>query len=107
MAYLVGMDLEKPWRVTIKPFKKKRSLDQSALYWVSIVKPLCDHTGYSSEEMHDQLRRMFLPLVVYEDMSGENRETLTSTTSLNTVDMSDFMERCRVFAIQDLGVVCG
>ena len=106
MVCIAQLDITRPWSVEIKPYRKKRSLSQNALYWVEIgkiVEAIAEHTGYDRDEVHDFLKRKFLTPTVIE-IGGEVCERYT-TTKLSTQEMSDYMERCRAWAVSELGLL--
>ena len=42
VSYLTGIKVDKPLEIIVRPFKKKRSLNQNALYWqwhICIITP--------------------------------------------------------------------
>ena len=105
MVAIAELDLTRPWSVEIKPYRKKRSLSQNAMYWAEvnrIVKAIADFTGYDNDEVHDLLKKKFLTPTVIE-IGGEVAERYT-TTNLTTTGMSDYMERVRAFAATELGI---
>lgn len=84
--------------VEIQKSKQVRSLPQNKYYWGVIVKVVSQHTGYTSEETHQELARMFL--------SYENNGKLfvRSTTKLNTVEFEKYAESCRDWAKREMDV---
>jgi hypothetical protein len=105
LSYLAQLPLEKPWRVSIKPYKKKRSLSQNRMYHAEvneIVRAVADFTGYTHEEIHEFLKQKFLSPDIIE-IGGERHERWT-TTNLGTAEMSDYMEQVRRWAIEELGI---
>lgn len=83
--------------IEIQKSKRIRSLNQNKYYWGVVVKIIANHTGYTSDETHQQLARVFL--------SYKNGPHLFvhSTTKLNTVDFEAYLEKCRKWAQQDMG----
>lgn len=81
--------------LTVAKRRKPRSDNQNKWYWSCIVKIAADHFGYTSEEMHDVYRMMFL--VKHE--KGKPA-TLKSSTSLSTHEFYEFCERCRQFCAE-------
>lgn len=87
---------EHPLRITVEPYKKKRSLSQNALYWMwidLIKKHISDVTGqvYSNADIHEMLRDLFLPkkTIIFR------KKTLvvpTSTTELSVADFTVYLE---------------
>lgn len=84
--------------VEIQKSKQVRSLPQNKYYWGVVVKVVSQHTGYTSEETHQELARMFL--------SYENNRKLfvRSTTKLNTLEFEKYAESCRDWAKKEMDV---
>lgn len=81
----------------IQRVKSKRSLAANALYWkwIDCIRlHVMDTTGqaYSADAMHEFFKAKFLPTVTVEIM-GEVQRGRLSTASLNTADMSEYMEK--------------
>lgn len=56
-----------PVEVIVKPYKSTRSKDQNALYW-KWVTLMADDLGNTKDELHEELKRMFLvPIIERED----------------------------------------
>jgi len=84
--------------VEIQKAKNIRSLKQNKYYWGVVVKILAQHTGYTSEETHQELARMFLQ---YEN---NGKLFVRSTTKLNTAEFEKFTESCRQWASSEMSV---
>ena len=84
--------------VEIKPYVKKRSIDQNSLYfmWVDIF---ADCFGYTKAEMHDVFRVKFLPIKKRMVKDVELTE-LTSTTELNTKEFSEYMKNIELVSVE-------
>ncbi|MCX6553148.1 MAG: recombination protein NinB [Acidobacteria bacterium] len=89
--------------------KRHRSLRQNAYWWGVCVHLVSEHTGYEPEEVHDLAKKMFIPKrVTVRGKNGRLRGRFTiggSTTKLKSDEMTEFIERFRRWAAQDLGVV--
>ena len=97
----------KPWHVTIAPFRKRRTLSQNALMWAhlnEIVAAASQETGNDPDVLHRFFKWKFLPPVVIE-VRGEVKELEPTTTTLKTVEMSEYMERIRAWCASELGLV--
>ena len=98
---IAGLDLSKPWAVKIYPYKKNRTLNQNDLMWVYNTE-IANHTGHTPNEIHEHCKGQFLsPRTV--TVNGKTTEYRTTTT-LNTAEMSEYLERVRAWAHVDLGV---
>lgn len=98
---LVALDFKRPWVVTVAPYRKRRTLDQNALYW-KIVGAIADHTGHSNDEIHEFLKAQFLrPRVL---VVAGNIVEYRSTTQLSTAEMTTLIDQVRAFAQTDFGL---
>lgn len=99
------------YMVTIK-WWKRRSLGQNAYYHAVVCGLILEglkDAGYddieSTEEVHEVLKRRFLKKAVYHRDTGEVLEEITkSTTKLTTVEFEEYLEKCRRFASEYLGM---
>lgn len=78
--------------------KAKRSLNQNSYYWGVVVTILADETGYTIDEVHQELGGMFLRYV----KSG--KEFVRSTATLDTLEFEKYLEQCRKWAWNDLNI---
>lgn len=86
-----------------KPKQRRiRSTEQNGYYWAEPIAVLADHTGHTEQEIHDSLKAMFLTEEV--DINGHKFNVVKSTTSLNTVEFEEYMQKIRMWASIDLGV---
>ena len=95
--------------VVIRRRRATRSLAQNAWYWSGILGMLSEHTGYTSEELHEWAKAKFLPkALAFSDGNGEVVEEYVvggSTTKLNKLEFGEYCERIRQFAAAELDVV--
>lgn len=82
----------------IKKAKNKRSLNQNRYYWSVVVGLVAEHTGYTSQEAHQELAAMFLS---YTHENG--KRFVKSTTELNTLEFEKYLDKIRIWAATDLG----
>lgn len=75
-----------------------RSIQQNKYYWSVICKLISDHTGYTSDEIHQILAEQFLS---YEK---DGRSFVKSTTKLKTTEFETYMEECRRWASVELQI---
>lgn len=76
---------------------KNRSLNENAYYWV-LLDILGNELGYMPYEVHDAMKNLFLT-----DYSNKLPK-VRSTTSLSTVEMEDYLQKIRVFALTELNI---
>ena len=110
IAAILKLDLEKPWDITIKPYVKKRSLDQNALYWKWLT-IIHNETGQDLDDVHEILMRKFLEprkvghlarAIVTQNENGTPFETW-STKRLTTAQFSEYLEKILAWA-SDFGI---
>jgi len=103
LDFIAGLDLDKPWELTVKPYVKKRSLEQNNLYhqWVGAI---AGETGHSHDEVHEWLKAEYLaPRMV--EINGKTQQWRPTTTKLTTKEMSEFMDQVYVFGTSQLGLM--
>lgn len=106
ISFLNNLNIEKPWEITIEPYRKKRSLSQLRLMWLwisEVAEHVREHTGMDSEDVHAFLKEKFLPPRIIE-IAGEAVEYRT-TTKLTTAEMSEYMDRIYAWATTELGLL--
>lgn len=76
---------------------KDRSDRQNGYYWGVVLKIISDHTGHSTEELHEIFKRKFLPprILTYR---GTTFKVPMSTTESDTLEFTDYIERIRAEA---------
>ena len=90
---LASLDLSRPYVMEVKHYVKKRTLSQNALYH-KIKDILANEFGYEVDEMHEELKRIFLPASgrkIKVGLDGVEREYLTTKT-LNTSEFKDYLD---------------
>lgn len=97
-----ALNLSKPWKIDIEPYKKNRSLSANKLYWKWITL-IGDELGYLRDEMHTVLAMKFLEPVTVE-WNGEQVVSAKSTSSLNVKEFTDYLNQIEIFASQELGL---
>ena len=89
--------------VAIKKKRAQRSTQQSKYYWGVVIAYLSEDLGYTKEEVHQLMGRMFLKYV--KSVSDGKEETFVrSTTSLDSAEMTIYIESIRTFALSELGI---
>jgi hypothetical protein len=96
-------NLKGSFAVSLKKNKPTRSLAQSRYYWGVVLAYLSEETGFTKDEAHQLMQRMFLKYA--KDVSeGKSEMFVRSTTSLNTIEMNEYIEQIRIFAVSELGI---
>ena len=102
---IAGLSLEKLWEVTVKPYRKTRSPSQNNLMWVWLEEGgdhVREHTGMDKDDIHDFFKDKFCPVSTIT-LGGEVAERKTTTT-LDTAQMSRYMEDIRSWCFTTLGI---
>ena len=106
LRLISALNVEKPWEITVKPYRKTRTLSQNALMWKwhgEVADAVSQHTGADKDDVHEFFKRKFLkPRIV--EIGGEVLERY-STRSLKTAEMSDFMNRIYAYCTSELGMI--
>lgn len=90
------------YTVAISRVRKKRTTDQNSLYWMWL-KCVADETGNTTDDLHEWCKRKFLsPRVV--EICGERAEIAPSTASLDTSDMTTYLNSVQAWAASELGI---
>lgn len=77
---------------------KNRSVAENNYYWGVVVKTITDDTGQDADDVHDYLKTKFLRRKVV--VGKEESVVVGSTATLTTVEFEDYLEKCRVHAIE-------
>jgi len=83
------IDPAAPMEVTIKPYKKNRSLEQNNLMWDWFT-AIANHTHHSPEGIHQMMMVRFLKPVLHDTPDGVIPQY--STSKLTVKEMSEFLE---------------
>jgi len=92
--FIQDLSEDKAWWVTVKPFRKNRSLLQNAYYWPVVVGLIAQETGNDQDTVHEGLlgvcfgyKRIFF--------DGAWREIPNRRSSkLNTKEFNEYLECC-------------
>lgn len=97
-------DNGKQFDVTITVYREKRTIPQNRLYrlWLGLIS---DELGYSNrDDLHEVFKMMFIGTKKVE-VAGIEQSIPISTTSLNTVGFTQFLERLEAWAESELGII--
>ena len=99
---IAGLDLSKPWAVTVEPHKERRSLNANALYW-KWIGIIAEETGNDPDTVHEAFKQKFL---IPEEISFMGEKVLyRSTARLDTGRMTDYMNQVYATATSELGIL--
>jgi hypothetical protein len=99
--YLLSLG-DKVLDVVVKVHRKDRSDNQNRYLHGCILPTLCNHTGYSADEMKDIVKTMFLRRFVI--INGKEIEVVRGTAKLTTLEAETFFEQIRRWAALELGL---
>lgn len=89
-------------QVVFSRVRKTRSLRQNAFLWVT-YSYIAEHTGMSSEDVHDWCRDEFLPRR-FVTLAGKEKEIRKTTADLSSTEFNEYLERVTAWAAQELGL---
>ncbi len=106
VQHIASLNIEKPWAITIEPYKKRRSLGQLGLMWAwveTVAKHVHEATGQDKEDIHEFFKQNFLQPRLIEI----NNETATtwSTKGLTTAEMAIYMDQIYAWVTTELGLL--
>lgn len=84
--------------IEIQRAKAKRSLPQNKYYWGVVVALISQSTGYTADEMHQELTARFL------GYQKDGKNFVRSTTKLDTTEAEKYYEHCRAWAMEELNI---
>ena len=91
-AYGYLQDLEGKYvEVVVRKERSERSNNQNNYYWGVVLQLLSDHTGYTTDEMHEICKHQFL--IVHGKF-----DYVKSTTKLNTVEFEEYLDKIKNWA---------
>ncbi len=106
VQHIANLNIEKPWAVTIEPYKNRRSLSQNSLMWKwleEVVAHVHQSTGQDKEDIHEFFKQKFLTPKIIE-FNGETVKKW-STKNLTTAEMSQYMDQIYAWVTTELGLL--
>lgn len=103
-AYLQRLSPAKEYDVTVSIHRRNRTIPQNSLYWLHVA-CIADETGSDRNEVHAELKRLYLPSESVTGMYGETVVRPVSTTKLDTAQFSAYIEKVVAFAASTLGII--
>ena len=89
--------------LTLSKRSYKRSNKQNRLYFVTIVDFLAEELGYDTDYMHEIIKAKCSKRKVM--FRGELIDTVRSTTSYDTKEFGEFIERVKDWSARDLKII--
>lgn len=90
--------------VTVVRQQHLRTMPQNRYYHGVVVDTIAGYIGESREETHELLKERFLPRRRVELLNGQFLEMPPTTRNLTVEQMTEYIERVRVWAAQWLGL---
>lgn len=98
------LDIKQNGKYTISVSKQanKRTAEQNRLYrkWLSLLE---EETGNSQDSLHEFFKKKFLS-VELETIFGEEVRRVNTTTTLNTKEFTDYLDKVNAFVASELGI---
>ena len=90
---------EEVWEVSVKPYKKNRSLEQNDMFhaWCGSI---ADKTGHTKEEIKNILIETVFGTEEYINLQGAPRTRIRQTSSMTIGEMSELIERSTQIGIE-------
>jgi hypothetical protein len=84
-------------------FTSNRTSPQNRYYWGVVISILCEHTGFTNEEMHEVLKYKFLRR---ESITKDEKhfERSASTAELDTIEFIKYISDIVVWASSELSL---
>lgn len=86
ISTLEGKDID----VIVRQHRKDRTHSQNKWYWGCVVAISAKHYSYTSDEMHEAFKWLFL----FRNEEGKPF-TVRSTSNLSTMEFAEYAEKCR------------
>lgn len=101
--YIKDLPEGKSYTADVKLRREKRTIDQNSLLWLW-VNCISDETGNEKNALHEYFKAEFLgftEIVVF----GKIQKHINSTTGLDTKQFTHYLEKIKIFAASELGIV--
>lgn len=102
--YIKKLPEGKSYTVEIKVKRKQRSTDQNRLYWLWLNCMMAE-TGEHKDRLHEFFKQHFLGMDEHWAFDKYQVIVPRSTSTLDTKQMTDYLERVQQFAATELGIV--
>ena len=93
-AALVQANLDKQTTVKMEVIPAPRTGNQNRYLW-ALYKLLSDHTGFTTDEVHELCKRYYAPQYEKTTPRGTVQSFTKSTADMNTKEMTDYIEKIR------------
>ena len=90
------------YKVTIERYVEQRTISQNALMWLWFT-CIEDVTGTDKNDVHDHYCKLFLRRRAV--INGKEEVVVGGTSKLNTLQMTDFMNKVKADAASEMGIM--
>ena len=106
IALINDLSLNKDWRMDLKQYLKKRSIQQNRYYFGVVIKMIVDETGNDSNDIHEYLLGESQGWEEYQVMEKTKVRPCRRSCDMSTKEFGAFaMEWCPAWAASELGMV--
>lgn len=98
----LDLTVSKTYHISISVKRGIRTISQNGLYWLWVT-CIVQETGNDKKTIHEYFKQEFLGWEIKE-VFGTEVTQLRSTTSLNTKQFADFLNKVEVFASTELEI---
>jgi len=104
-AAISDLSNDKPWVVEIKPYVKKRSLEQNSFLHAVPLRMICDETGYDIDDMKTYLLGEAFGWIEFDLLGSPRKKPLYRSSELNRKQFMWFLEWIEAWAVKELGMM--
>jgi hypothetical protein len=96
------------WRIEAKRYRPRRTDRQNRYYWPCFVNAFGEYlreqgNDLSNDQAHEILKAKFLRVAVVDQQTGERFVFVRSTTTLNTVEFNEYLDKCAA-TLAEIGI---
>jgi len=92
-----------PLHVAYSSTYPSRNIDVNAYYWGVVLKRISDDTGMNTLELHEYFKTLFN--FGYNWRKNEVIIEAGSTAGMDYIDFAEYVEKVRLYAELDLGII--
>jgi hypothetical protein len=104
VEYVNRLPETKQYIIEIKVKREIRTIPQNRLYWLWLT-CLMDETGEHKDNLHEYFKQYYLGTEEYFVFDKYRIFVPTSTTTLDTLQFTNYLNRIEQFAATELGIV--
>lgn len=101
--YINKLPEGKKFEISIKLKREIRSISQNGLYWLWLA-CIMSETGNHKDYLHEFFKETYLPKEQH-NIFGKTIGITVSTTGLDTLQFTHYLDRIQQFASSELGII--